>query len=1359
MRKTVRPASDDAATRAAKLLKMEHAVTRCLAEAESESAALQAVIHAICDAEGWECGRYWRVDEQAGVLRFAESWCEPDPTILEFIANKRDAVYGPGVGLAGRAWQTGQPTWVADIKKDARSLKAAITLETGMRGAFHFPVTASGKTLGVLAFNSREVREPDARLLQAVRVIGSQIGQFLQRKQAEAVLRESEERFRGLTNLTSDVYWEQDEQYRFTSFSGSGTQRVNPQNLRWIGKKRWEQNYINMTPSDWTAHVAVLDARKPFHELELCRLNDVGQRLWLSVSGEPVFDAAGKFTGYRGVGKDITVRKRGEQLLALEHAVTRCLAEADSASGAVKGVLRAVCETEHWECGRYFEPDDQANTLCFHEAWCVPEPLIERFVEETRNLRFARGVGLVGRAWQSATPLWATDIANDPRTLKSSSALNAGMRGIFAVPVTADGRTLGVLAFSSSNPREPDERLLQAMRVIGSQIGQFLRRKQAEAVQRGSEERLRATFEQAKVGMHMTAVDGRFLQVNDKYCDIVGYSRDELLSMNVAEVNFEQHKSDAPDSRKKVLAGEIDSFSLEKQLRRGDGSPVWTTITTSAVRGHDNAVQHFISVVEDITERVQSERRRAVEHAVTHVLAEAATVDEAMPIVLRNICQALGWTCGAHWKWNETEELLRCSATWQVDAEGIEQFIAATRESHNEAPAWRGGAPGTSTGGVVRRAWFSGAPVWFADVMQHPDFRRGPTAATSGLHSAFGFPILAGMQPLGVMEFYSREIKQPDEALLQMVRAIGSQIGQFIQRKQAEDRVAHLAQFDTITGLPNRYLFLDRLGQVLTQARRNDWKIGVLFVDLDRFKAINDTFGHGAGDELLRQVAARIKNAVRSGDTVGRLSGDEFAVVLSDLAKAEDAALVSQKIVAALAAPYMLEGHQTYITASIGIALFPDDGGEPDVLIKNADTAMYRAKEQGRDNYQFYLPQMNERLMARRRLETQLREALERDEYRLHYQPKVSLATGAISGFEALLRWEHGGRLVPPAEFIPILEETGLIVAVGEWVIRTACKQIKQWGRLETGARPVAVNLSVRQFQSKDLAAVVERALRESGVAPELLELELTETLLMSEAEESVQTLRRLKAVGVRLAVDDFGTGYSSLAYLRRFPLDTLKIDRAFVHDAISNPDDATITITIINLARSMKLRVVAEGVETEGQVNFLRTHRCDEMQGYYFARPLTAEDGTRALIQDRRLPNPDARSDVDAPTLLLVDNNESDLTQLKGTLDAEGFRIVTAAGVDTGFELLARHGADIVITDHHLSGMSGVEFLRKVRKMYPETVRVLVTGGEAPTLTRAVNAAGIHRFLSKNWNKDRLCAEVREAYEQRREFDKTADR
>ena len=1158
-------------------------------------------------------------------------------------------------------------------------------------------------------------------------------------EKAELSARDSEARFRSLAELSSDIYWEQDQDYRFISFSGTGTQGNSPADRQWIGQKRWEQQYLNMSAADWTAHIAVLDARRPFRDLELCRQTDAGDKLWISVSGEPVFDASGNFKGYRGVGRDITARKRMEDLQALEHAVTRSLAAADSASAALKTVIRAICETLNWECGRYWQVDQQADLLRAGESWSVADPAIEQFVAAKREIVIQPGVGLAGQAWRSGEPTWVADISHDAQALRSGLTVETGLRGAFHFPVMAAGKTIGVMAFNSRWVREPDERLLQAVRAIGSQIGQFLQRKQAETVLRASEEQFRAIFAQAAVGITRVDLNGVLVEVNQKFCDMLGYAKEELLGRTVRDITHPDDYGQGSQYRAELTQGVARSASGEKRFFRKDGGILWARRTMSNASDAEGRPLYVISIVEDVTARKRDEQLLALEHAVTRTLAEADTAAAGLNAVLRIVCEAEGWELGRYFAADDESGVLRFGEAWGVKDQEIERFIEMSRTL-----TYGRGI------GLAGRVWQSGEPLWVADVNRDTRVSVAGSARESGIRGAFVFPLVSQGRTIGVYIFNSRAVREPEERLLRAIHVIGSQIGQFIQRKQAEDKLAHLAQFDTVTGLPNRYLFKDRLSLTLVQAQRNDWSIGVLFVDLDRFKAVNDTYGHAAGDTLLRQVAGRLKDCVRSGDTVGRLSGDEFAVMLSDLAKADDAGLVAQKIVSALAAPFDLGGNTAYVSASIGIAVFPSDGADPDTLLKNADTAMYRAKEQGRNCYQFYLPQMNEQLSQRLQLQAQLRGALDRKEFLLHYQPKARLDTGAITGFEALLRWKRGEALVSPAEFIPLLEESGLIVPVGEWVLRSVCEQIGRWSRQGATAQPVAVNLSVRQFQQKNLAAMVEQILKESGVNPKMLELELTETMLMSDAAEAVETLRELKALDVRLAVDDFGTGYSSLAYLKRFPLDVLKIDRAFIRDIVSDADDATIARTIISLAHSLKLKVVAEGVETEGQLSFLRSHGCDEMQGYYFARPLKVEDCTQALVEDRRLPGPKPLPGVDVPILLLVDNNESDLRLLKQTFGAEGFHILTAAGPADGFEFLARHGAAVVVSDYRLADMSGIEFLSKVRKMYPETVRVIVTGGDPPTLTRAVNSAGIHRFLSKDWDRDRLCSEVREAYRQR---------
>ena len=440
------------------------------------------------------------------------------------------------------------------------------------------------------------------------------------------------------------------------------------------------------------------------------------------------------------------------------------------------------------------------------------------------------------------------------------------------------------------------------------------------------------------------------------------------------------------------------------------------------------------------------------------------------------------------------------------------------------------------------------------------------------------------------------------------------------ERLLAQQRLRHMASYDSLTGLPNRTLFYQTLNEAIERAKDKQWRIVMLFIALDRFKNVNDLLGFGQGDELLRQFSGRLVQCARIRDTVGRLGGDEFAMMLTMPRDRQDALQTVMEVREALRAPFALDGHEAALTASIGIALYPDDATDAGSLVKYADTAMGRAKDAGRDGYRFFTAGMNVQVLARLDLETALRRALDNEEFVLHYQPKVMLETGRICGVEALLRWNRPGfGLVYPAEFVPVMEETGLIVRVGDWIIERACRQIGSWLDDGTGEVKVAVNVSSRQFVEGDLEGAIRRALLRHRVDPRLLELELTESALMSNADHTIAVLGSLKALGIRIAIDDFGTGYSSLAYLKRFPIDKLKIDIAFVRDITTNSDDAAIALAITSMAHSMHMQVIAEGVETRAQLDFLRGQRCDQIQGFYFSRALPPEQ-LGLLVQHNRL-------------------------------------------------------------------------------------------------------------------------------------------
>ncbi|MBS4097989.1 MAG: EAL domain-containing protein [Sulfuricella sp.] len=566
-------------------------------------------------------------------------------------------------------------------------------------------------------------------------------------------------------------------------------------------------------------------------------------------------------------------------------------------------------------------------------------------------------------------------------------------------------------------------------------------------------------------------------------------------------------------------------------------------------------------------------------------------------------------------------------------------------------------------------------------------------------------------------------------------------------RKFLETRMLHLATHDPLTGLPNRTLLVDRLEQAMAHARRSKSFAALMFIDLDRFKIINDSLGHAAGDEVLKSVSGRLRQSLRGTDTVARLGGDEFAVVLDSVTQEHDIAEVAQKILHSVSQPLLIDGHELKVGCSIGISLYPRDGEEQRLLLKNADSALYCVKAQGKNGFRFYTEEMNPRALEHMELESALHHALEKEQLLLHYQPQFALRSNGIAGVEALIRWQKPDvGLVPPAEFIGLAEETGLILPIGAWVLRTACRQNKAWQDAGLPHFRIAVNLSALQFMQQDIVTTVRHALDETGLAPEYLELEVTESVLMQDAQTVIGRMHQLKQLGVKLAIDDFGTGYSSLSYIKQFPIDTLKIDRSFIRDIIKDPDDAAIVSAIISMAHNLKIRVLAEGVETQEQQDFLRAQRCDEIQGYHFSKPLPAEQ-LIAILEAPQKPA-SAPDDQVAPALLLVDDEENILNALASSLRRQGYRILKASSAKEAFALLARNTVGVIVSDQRMPEMSGVDFLRRAKQLHPDAVRVVLTGyTDLKTVIEAINEGAVYKFLAKPWENEPLRALIAEAF------------
>ena len=684
-----------------------------------------------------------------------------------------------------------------------------------------------------------------------------------------------------------------------------------------------------------------------------------------------------------------------------------------------------------------------------------------------------------------------------------------------------------------------------------------------------SEEQLRlqsTALESAANGIVITDRVGTIIWVNDAVTTMTGYSKEELLGKNPRVLKSgNQPESYYADLWSTISSGKVWHGEVVNKRKDGTTYAEEMTITPVTQQGGDTTTTHFIAIKQDITGRKQAEELLRQREAMLNATGEMAKIG--------------GWELDL-----STNEL-----TW-------------TREVYRIHEVDEGFVPN------VERA------IEFYTPECRPLIEQ---AVKGAIEYGEPFDLELQIETAKNKRLWVKALGQ-SRTLNAGTRTLFGTFQDITERKQSEEHVQYLAYYDALTGLPNRTLLADRLLKALATASRQKDKVALLFLDLDRFKSINDSFGHTFGDLVLQDVATRLEGRTRKQDTVGRLGGDEFLIVLNSVKDISDVAVAAKRFMDAMAAEFVVQGHSLGITCSLGVSIFPEHGTDVESLLKHADAAMYSAKENGRNSFQFFSEEMTAQVVERLTLENSLRPALEKKQLFLVYQPQMDLATGKIIGLEALLRWQHPELgLVPPDKFIRIAENSGLILPIGEWVLRTACSQARKWQDEGFPAVRVAVNVSAVQFRQPDFCAIVSRVLHETGLAPQYLELELTESLLLSSADMTLPVIHELSALGVTLAIDDFGTGYSNFGYLRQFRVSRLKIDRSFINNVAVDPDDAAIANAIISMAKSMSLKVIAEGVENEAQMSFLRVHLCDEIQGYYFSKPLTVDKVAEKLRGD----------------------------------------------------------------------------------------------------------------------------------------------
>jgi diguanylate cyclase (GGDEF)-like protein/PAS domain S-box-containing protein len=1130
-------------------------------------------------------------------------------------------------------------------------------------------------------------------------------------KQAERALRLSEQRLRSLVHLSYDWYWEQDEALRFTVIAGRAADegRMLPESI--LGKTRWELAAAELSAEDRRRHDQAVAERRPFHDVVMTHHDAGGEPRTVSISGEPVLDEDGAFRGYRGVARDITLERRAAREIEESRKFLDALIDAIPSPVLVKDgqhryiaanaafcrfFRRAITEVTGKTDYEFFGQDDAAffQATDTQALAGVPVEYERDYVRDGHITRMmVRKSGLTRPDGSRVVVLLLIDVTERKAAeeqLRASEQRFRSLAGLSADWYWEQDQELRYTYVSAEAERKsvthPSDLIGRTRFELDSDWG-------SDAVREAHREALLAhrpfrdllLFDRPS-GRHVLVSGEPVLDPDGHFAGYRGVGRDvteqrrveqriaRLKEMYAAMTEANEaiiHSSDTAALLPAIcrIAVEYGHF-VSARVSMIDHATGW--VDTVAAAGDDRGrASRFRFSIDPARPEGQGPSAHAMRAGTNYVCNDTAGDERNRP--WRDLMDAIGVRAEATFLLRRQAKVagalhLYAAQVGFFDEEltGMLEKLAANLSyalDNFQREEARRAAEAALRASEIRFRDFADAAgeyVWEADLEGRFTYvsSRVQSVWTYSDQELIGRSAMEFMPPGeaervrdwlahnvradgSFRDLEHRIVTRSGDTRWVLVNAVGilddqgRRTGQrgtgrdVTDRKTAEARISYLATRDPLTELPNRVLFNDRLEQGIVAARRTGQSLALMFIDLDRFKYINDSLGHPVGDLLLKEVAVRMLGCIRKGDTLSRLGGDEFVVTLEGLQQAEDAAQVAAKIIKALARPFEIASHTLNTSCSIGISIFPLDAEDDRTLMKNADTAMYHAKEKGRNNYQFFSAEMNVRAVERHTLETALRLAIERQEFVLYYQPQVDIRTGKVVGMEALLRWVHPERgLLSPATFIAVAEESGLIEPIGQWALRTACQRARAWQDAGYPPLKIAVNISPRQLlRPREFSRSLMRTLSATGLDPQYLELEMTESLLLRNAEENIAVLRKLGKDGVRIAVDDFGTGYSSLAYLRQLPIDTLKIDRTFVRDIESDPEDAAIIHAVVAMGHSLDLQVTAEGVESMGQLQALQHLGCDEYQGYLFSKPLPAVEIAAKFLAPRSLdfpvPNP----------------------------------------------------------------------------------------------------------------------------------------